>query len=64
LWTKSADIDSCISHSGSSAFFKLLSNINIDNDTSTSSTIPGTANYRHRVFEQVIPLRNQVWNPS
>jgi type IV pilus assembly protein PilW len=26
-------------------------------------TIPGTANYRHRVFEQVIPLRNQVWNP-
>jgi type IV pilus assembly protein PilW len=27
-------------------------------------TIPGTANYRHRVFEQVIPLRNQVWNPS
>ena len=27
-------------------------------------TIPGTANYRHRVFEQVIPLRNQVWNPT
>jgi type IV pilus assembly protein PilW len=27
-------------------------------------TIPGTANYRHKVFEQVIPLRNQVWNPS
>jgi type IV pilus assembly protein PilW len=27
-------------------------------------TIPGTANFRHRVFEQVIPLRNQVWNPS
>ena len=26
-------------------------------------TIPGTANFRHRVFEQVIPLRNQVWNP-
>ena len=26
-------------------------------------TIPGTANYRYRVFEQVIPLRNQVWNP-
>jgi type IV pilus assembly protein PilW len=30
----------------------------------TGVTIPGTANYRHRVFEQVIPLRNQVWNPS
>jgi hypothetical protein len=27
-------------------------------------TIPGTANYRHRVFEQVIPLRNQIWNPT
>jgi len=27
-------------------------------------TIPGSSNYRHRVFEQVIPLRNQVWNPS
>jgi uncharacterized membrane protein len=27
-------------------------------------TIPGTANYRHKVFEQVIPLRNLVWNPS
>jgi hypothetical protein len=26
-------------------------------------TIPNTANYRHRVFEQVIPLRNQIWNP-
>jgi type IV pilus assembly protein PilW len=30
----------------------------------TDVTIPDTANYRHRVFEQVIPLRNQVWNPS
>jgi type IV pilus assembly protein PilW len=29
-----------------------------------SVTIPGTANYRYRVFEQVIPLRNQIWNPS
>lgn len=27
-------------------------------------TIPGTQNYRYRVFEQVIPLRNQIWNPS
>ena len=26
--------------------------------------IPGTANYRHRVFEQVIPLTNQIWNAS
>lgn len=25
--------------------------------------LPGTANYRYRVFEQVIPLRNQIWNP-
>jgi type IV pilus assembly protein PilW len=25
--------------------------------------IPGTANFRYRVFEQVIPLRNQIWNP-
>lgn len=30
----------------------------------TDVTLPGTANYRHRVFEQVIPLRNQIWNPS
>ena len=30
----------------------------------TGVTIPNTANYRHRVFEQVIPLRNQIWNPS
>ncbi len=27
-------------------------------------SIAGTANYRYRVFEQVIPLRNQLWNPS
>ena len=27
-------------------------------------TIPGTASFRYRVFEQVIPLRNQIWNPS
>lgn len=27
-------------------------------------TIPGTANYRYRVFEQVIPLTNQIWNAS
>ena len=26
-------------------------------------TLPGTANYRYRVFEQVVPLRNQIWNP-
>ena len=26
-------------------------------------TIAGTQNYRYRVFEQVIPLRNQIWNP-
>jgi len=30
----------------------------------TAVTIPGTSNYRHRVFEQVVPLRNQIWNPS
>jgi type IV pilus assembly protein PilW len=29
----------------------------------TNVTIPGTQNYRYRVFEQVIPLRNQIWNP-
>lgn len=28
----------------------------------TGVTIPASANYRHRVFEQVIPLTNQVWN--
>jgi type IV pilus assembly protein PilW len=27
-------------------------------------TIAGTQNYRYRIFEQVIPLRNQIWNPS
>ena len=27
-------------------------------------TIPGTANYRYRVYEQVIPLTNQIWNAS
>ena len=27
-------------------------------------TIPGTADFRYRVFEQVVPLRNQIWNPS
>jgi type IV pilus assembly protein PilW len=26
--------------------------------------IPGTANFRRRVFEQVIPLTNQIWNAS
>lgn len=26
--------------------------------------IPGTANYRYRVYEQVIPLTNQIWNAS
>lgn len=26
--------------------------------------IPGTANYRYRVFEQVIPLTNQIWNAT
>lgn len=25
--------------------------------------IPGTSNYRYRVFEQVVPLTNQIWNP-
>jgi type IV pilus assembly protein PilW len=27
-------------------------------------TIPGTANYRYRVYEQIIPLTNQIWNPT
>ncbi|HVF64426.1 MAG TPA: PilW family protein [Casimicrobiaceae bacterium] len=27
-------------------------------------TIPGTAGYRYRVFEQVIPLTNQIWNTT
>lgn len=27
-------------------------------------TIPGTANFRYRVFEQVVPLTNQIWNPT
>lgn len=27
-------------------------------------TLPGSANYRYRVFHQVIPLVNQIWNPS
>lgn len=27
-------------------------------------TFPGTAGYRYRVFEQVVPLRNQIWNPT
>ena len=27
-------------------------------------TLPGTAGFRHRVFEQVVPLRNQIWNPT
>jgi type IV pilus assembly protein PilW len=26
-------------------------------------TIPNTANFRYRVYEQVVPLRNQIWNP-
>ena len=26
-------------------------------------TFPNTANYRYRVYEQVVPLRNQIWNP-
>jgi len=26
-------------------------------------TIASTANFRYRVFEQVIPLRNHIWNP-
>lgn len=26
-------------------------------------TFPNTANYRYRVFEQVVSLRNQIWNP-
>jgi len=26
-------------------------------------TIASTANFRYRVFEQVVPLRNQIWNP-
>lgn len=26
--------------------------------------LPGTANYRYRVYEQVIPLTNQIWNAS
>lgn len=28
------------------------------------TVLPGTANYRYRVFEQTIPLRNQIWNPT
>lgn len=30
----------------------------------TNIVIPNTANYRYRVFEQVIPLTNQIWNAS
>jgi type IV pilus assembly protein PilW len=30
----------------------------------TNVTIPNTQNYRYRVFEQVIPLTNQIWNAS
>jgi type IV pilus assembly protein PilW len=26
-------------------------------------TFPNTANYRYRVYEQIVPLRNQIWNP-
>lgn len=27
-------------------------------------TIAGTQGFRHRIFEQVVPIRNQIWNPS
>lgn len=27
-------------------------------------TLPGSANYRYRIFHQVVPLVNQIWNPS
>ncbi|MDH5285411.1 MAG: PilW family protein [Betaproteobacteria bacterium] len=27
-------------------------------------TIPGTGGFRYRTFEQVIPLTNQIWNPT
>ncbi len=26
-------------------------------------TLPGSANFRYRAFEQIIPLRSQIWNP-
>ena len=29
----------------------------------TNVTFPNTANYRYRVYEQVVSLRNQIWNP-
>jgi hypothetical protein len=29
-----------------------------------SVVLPGTAGFRYRVFEQVVPLRNQIWNPA
>jgi type IV pilus assembly protein PilW len=30
----------------------------------TAITLANTAGFRYRVFEQVVPLRNQIWNPS
>jgi hypothetical protein len=27
-------------------------------------TLANTAGFRYRVFEQIVPLRNQIWNPS
>jgi type IV pilus assembly protein PilW len=27
-------------------------------------TIPGTGGFRYRTFEQVVPLTNQIWNPT
>jgi type IV pilus assembly protein PilW len=30
----------------------------------TDITLPGTTGFRYRIFEQVVPLRNQIWNPS
>lgn len=29
----------------------------------TDVTFPNTANYRYRVYEQTVVLRNQIWNP-
>ncbi|MCL4761169.1 MAG: PilW family protein [Burkholderiales bacterium] len=30
----------------------------------TLVNLPGTAGFRYRIFEQVVPLRNQIWNPA
>ncbi len=30
----------------------------------TAVALPNTQGFRYRIFEQAVPLRNQIWNPS